>query len=140
MPHAGAAALFHILYTSVLISPNGEVAAKYRKLHTFDVVLPNGQEEKESHRVKPGSEMVCVRTELGCLGLSVCYDLRFPEMYRWLCLQGAQVLFVPAEFNIYTGKDHWEPLLQARLALCAATRTVLKNVLSLMKITAPESM
>ena len=100
--------------TSVLISPDGEITAKYRKLHTFDVVLPNGQEERESHRVKPGSEMVCVDTELGCLGLSICYDLRFPEMYRWLCLQGAQILFVPAEFNIYTGKDHWEPLLQAR--------------------------
>lgn len=100
--------------TSVLIDPQGKVTAKYRKLHTFDVVLPNGQEEKESKRVKPGGQMVNVQTELGNLGLSVCYDLRFPELYRYLCLQGAQILFVPAEFNIYTGKDHWEPLLQAR--------------------------
>ncbi len=100
--------------TSVLLNPRGEVAARYSKLHMFDITLPDGQIAFESEQVKPGDKMVVRETELGTFGFSICYDIRFPELYRWMALEGAQIFFVPAEFNIGTGKNHWEPLLRAR--------------------------
>ncbi len=100
--------------TSVLLDPKGQVAATYRKLHTFDVTLPDGSIQNESERIRPGDRVVTVDTALGRLGLSICYDLRFPELYRLLALSGAEVLLVPANFTKPTGKDHWEVLLRAR--------------------------
>lgn len=100
--------------TTVVLDPKGNMVAKYRKLHTFDITKPDGTKAEESARIKPGSEMVTVDTEMGHLGLSICYDIRFPELYRWMCLQGAQILFTPANFLLQTGKDHWEPILRCR--------------------------
>jgi predicted amidohydrolase len=100
--------------TTAVLNPKGEMVAKYRKLHTFDITLPDGTVADESARIKPGSEMVTADTEMGCLGLSICYDIRFPELYRYLALQGAQILFTPANFQLATGKDHWEAILRTR--------------------------
>lgn len=100
--------------TSILLGPGGEILAKYRKLHTFDVTLPDGTVCNESERVCPGEEIVVVDTELGKLGFAICYDLRFPELFRRMALEGAQVMFLPANFTRPTGKDHWEALLRAR--------------------------
>jgi deaminated glutathione amidase len=102
-----------IYNTSALISPDGAIAATYRKLHLFDVDIPDGARYRESEQVAPGNAVTrALETELGVkLGLSVCYDLRFPELYRQL---GADVLCVPAAFTAYTGRAHWEVLLRAR--------------------------
>lgn len=100
--------------TSVFISPEGEILASYRKLHMFDITLADGTPFNESDKVQPGSDIVTVETELGVFGMSICYDVRFPEIYRLMALRGAQVIFVPASFTMPTGKDHWEPLLRAR--------------------------
>jgi predicted amidohydrolase len=100
--------------TSVLIDDKGEIVAKYRKIHTFDVTLPDGTVCDESARVSPGREVVTVDTALGQLGLSICYDIRFPELFRLMALAGAQVLFTPANFTLPTGKDHWETILRTR--------------------------
>ncbi|HJZ61762.1 MAG TPA: carbon-nitrogen hydrolase family protein [Miltoncostaeaceae bacterium] len=99
--------------TSALILPDGTVAGVYRKLHLFDVEV-GGRVYRESASARGGDGMVVV-TALGHrIGLSVCYDLRFPELYRALALAGAEVLCVPSAFTAATGKDHWEPLLRAR--------------------------
>lgn len=100
--------------TSVMIDPQGEIIAKYRKLHMFDVTLPDGTVCDESAKIHPGDEIVTVDTELGKLGFAICYDIRFPEMFRIMALEGAQVIFTPASFTMPTGKDHWEPILRAR--------------------------
>ncbi len=100
--------------TSVLLGPRGRQLAVYRKIHLFDISIAGGVELFESKTVAPGDTTVVAKTELGCLGLSICYDLRFPELYRRLALAGAQVLFVPAAFTAYTGPHHWLPLLRAR--------------------------
>jgi predicted amidohydrolase len=100
--------------TSVLISPEGKILATYSKLHMFDITLADGTPYRESDRVKPGDSIVTVETELGIFGMSICYDVRFPEIYRLIALRGAQVIFVPASFTMPTGKDHWEVLLRAR--------------------------
>lgn len=100
--------------TSVIIDPEGEIIARYRKLHTFDVTLPDGTVCDESARLHPGNEIVTVDTALGRLGMSICYDIRFPELYRIMALDGAQVIFTPASFTMPTGKDHWEPILRTR--------------------------
>ena len=100
--------------TTAVLNPRGEMVAKYRKLHTFDITMPDGTKAEESARIKPGKDMVVVDTEMGCLGLSICYDIRFPELYRYLTLQGAQIIFTPANFRMETGKDHWEPILRCR--------------------------
>jgi deaminated glutathione amidase len=99
--------------TSALISPGGQIAATYRKLHLFDVDIPDGARYRESEQVAPGdSAPRAVETPLGMkIGLSVCYDLRFPELYRNL---GADLITVPAAFTAYTGRAHWEVLLRAR--------------------------
>jgi predicted amidohydrolase len=100
--------------TSVLLGPTGERLAVYRKIHLFDVEVGDGQTYRESAAVAPGTEVVSVQTPLGRIGLSVCYDLRFPELYRALSAQGAVLLTVPSAFTLVTGKDHWEVLLRAR--------------------------
>ncbi len=103
-----------IYNTSVLLGPDGKRLAVYRKMHLFDIDIDRGVTLFESKTVKPGDRPVVVSTPLGRWGLSICYDLRFPELYRRLALGGAQVLFVPAAFTAYTGPHHWLPLLRAR--------------------------
>ena len=101
--------------TALLVGPDGVELGRYRKLHLFDVDLPDGNTYRESDSVVPGKELTVVTTDtLGNIGLSVCYDLRFPELYRALSAQGADILLVPSAFTAFTGKDHWRVLLQAR--------------------------
>lgn len=102
--------------TALLIGSNGESLAHYEKVHLFDVNLPDGNTYQESQTVLAGVQLPPVHPskELGHIGLSVCYDVRFPEIYRHLSQMGAEILFVPAAFTAYTGKDHWQVLLQAR--------------------------
>jgi predicted amidohydrolase len=100
--------------TSVLIAPDGSIAARYRKIHLFDVAVDRGPVDTESARVSAGGEAVVADVDGVRLGLTVCYDLRFPELYRTLALAGAEVLAVPANFTERTGRDHWEVLLRAR--------------------------
>jgi predicted amidohydrolase len=100
--------------TSVLVDDAGEIAAVYRKIHLFDVDIPDGARYAESETVLPGDAPVVADTALGRIGLTVCYDLRFPELYRRLADGGAELVTVPAAFTLYTGKDHWEVLLRAR--------------------------
>jgi predicted amidohydrolase len=100
--------------TSPLIDPSGRIVARYRKLHLFDVDVDHGPADDESARVSPGDRAVVADVEGMRLGLSICYDLRFPELYRALALAGAEALAVPAVFAERTGRDHWEVLLRAR--------------------------
>jgi predicted amidohydrolase len=100
--------------TSVFFSPEGGILATYRKIHLFDVDVPGGVRFLESATCKPGDAVTVVPTPLAAFGLTICYDLRFPELYRRLVDGGAQVLMVPAAFTLATGKDHWEALLRAR--------------------------
>ncbi len=90
---------------------SGNLLASYRKIHLFDVDLANGVSLRESETRAHGGDVVVAQTELGTLGLSVCYDLRFPELYRRLADQGAQVIFVPSAFTAFTGQAHWETLI-----------------------------
>lgn len=99
--------------TTVLLGPDGALLGAYRKVHLFDVVAGEKVYTESSHIV-PGDRPVVVETPLCKVGLSICYDLRFGELYRSLAAAGAQVIFVPAAFTLYTGKDHWEVLLRAR--------------------------
>jgi predicted amidohydrolase len=100
--------------TSVLIAPDGSVAATYRKIHLFDVAVEAGPVDRESARVAPGDVAVVAPVDGVRFGLSICYDLRFAELYRSLALAGAEVLTVPSNFTERTGRDHWEVLLRAR--------------------------
>jgi deaminated glutathione amidase len=100
--------------TSVLLDRDGELVATYRKIHLFDVDLPGQPPFRESATFTAGDQLVTHETDVGRLGLSICYDVRFPELYRGLMVMGAEVLFVPAQFQYETGKDHWEVLLRAR--------------------------
>jgi len=100
--------------TSLLMDPNGKLIASYRKIHLFDVDLANGVSLRESDTRAHGDEVVVAQTELATMALSVCYDLRFPELYRGLADQGAQLIFVPSAFTAFTGAAHWEALLRAR--------------------------
>jgi predicted amidohydrolase len=99
---------------SYLIGPNGRVAARYDKIHLFDVNLPSGETYRESNTVAPGNEAVVANLPWGRVGLSVCYDLRFPQLYRALAKNGADILTVPSAFTETTGKAHWHVLLRAR--------------------------
>lgn len=102
--------------TALLVDPSGQELARYQKAHLFDVALPDGNVYHESLQVLAGTQVppLYVSKDLGSIGLSVCYDVRFPELYRYLTQAGANILFVPAAFTAYTGKDHWQVLLQAR--------------------------
>ncbi len=99
--------------TSTFFTPDGELSAIYRKIHLFDVKAPD-REYLESATIEPGNEVVTAKAGAATVGLSVCYDVRFPELYRMLALRGAEILAVPAAFTLQTGKDHWELLLRAR--------------------------
>jgi deaminated glutathione amidase len=99
--------------TSLVFDPEGELVATYRKIHLFDVDV-GGHRYRESDAEEPGEEPVVARLEGWPIGLTVCYDLRFPELYRILALEGAELVTVPAHFTLYTGKDHWHVLLRAR--------------------------
>ncbi len=100
--------------TSVLYGPNGDRLAVYRKIHLFDVDVPGGLTINESDSVAAGDEVVIAETPLGRVGMSICYDLRFPELYRALVDRGAEIIAVPSAFTLTTGKDHWHCLLRAR--------------------------
>ena len=103
-----------IYNTSAMVDPDGEIAAVYRKIHLFDVEINDGAEYHESAVVEPGDVLSVAETPVGEVGLSVCYDLRFPELYRALVKLGAELLAVPAAFTEKTGRAHWEVLLRAR--------------------------
>lgn len=98
----------------VVVDDQGAIRAVYRKLHLFDVNIAGDRAYRESASTAPGHELVVVDSPVGSLGLSICYDLRFPELYRSLASRGARVLLVPAAFTLATGKEHWEALLRAR--------------------------
>jgi deaminated glutathione amidase len=100
--------------TTVLINDKGEIEATYRKIHLFDLDVEGVVTYKESDLIQPGEDTVTANTSIGKIGLSICYDVRFPELYRNLMLQGAEILTIPAAFNQNTGIHHWEPLLKAR--------------------------
>lgn len=104
--------------TQVFLAPSGQIVALYRKVHLFDVEVEGGLSFCESGSVAPGKEIVsapiAVEGEERTVGLTICYDLRFPELYRLLGRQGAEILTVPSAFTLATGRDHWHPLLQAR--------------------------
>ncbi len=104
--------LFH--NTSIFLNHQGEIIAKYRKMHLFDVTLPDGSSRRESELITAGDEVVKVATSRATFGFSICYDLRFPELYRKLAKEAVQIVFIPSAFTLETGKDHWETLVRAR--------------------------
>jgi predicted amidohydrolase len=99
---------------SILIGARGEVVASYDKLHVYDVDLPTGERWRESAAVRPGEAAVIADAPWGRMGLTVCYDLRFPQLFRVLAKAGASIITVPAAFTVPTGQAHWEVLLRAR--------------------------
>jgi len=99
---------------SVLITPNGDISATYDKIHMFDVDLPTGESHRESKAYEPGKSAIVAESPLGPIGLTICYDIRFPQLYRTLAQAGAGVITVPAAFTRPTGEAHWEILLRAR--------------------------
>jgi deaminated glutathione amidase len=100
--------------TSVVIDPSGEIAATYRKIHLFDIDVPGEVFFNESARIAPGDEIVVFGNSSFALGLTICFDLRFPELFRTLALRGATVLAIPSAFNAITGAAHWDVLVRAR--------------------------
>ncbi len=100
--------------TTLFYNPEGELVDTYRKLHMFDVDISDGPAYRESDSKTAGDLITVVDTEFCKMGLSICYDIRFPELYRLMTLEGAKVIFTPANFVMNTGKDHWEPILRAR--------------------------
>lgn len=114
--------------TSVVFNRQGEEIARYRKIHLFDVTTPDGTAYKESATVKAGEGVVTYDCEGVTIGCSICYDLRFPDLFQALAEKGAQIIALPAAFTLQTGKDHWEVLLRARAIetetyVCAAAQT-----------------
>lgn len=99
---------------SYLIDPHGQIAARYDKIHLFDVDLPSGETYRESNTVMGGEQAVTAELPWCTVGLTICYDLRFPQLYRALARKGATLLTVPSAFTETTGKAHWHPLLRAR--------------------------
>jgi predicted amidohydrolase len=100
--------------TTFVLDPMGEIIARYSKIHMYDVVLDGVAEYQESATVTPGDEIAITEIDGIQVGLTICYDLRFPELFRILALKGAQAIMLPAAFTLMTGKDHWEPLIRAR--------------------------
>ena len=100
--------------TSALLGPEGKLIATYRKIHLFDVCVDDRNGDRESDRYLPGDKAVVADTAIGKVGLTICYDLRFPELYRRLALDGAELAMVPANFTKATGQAHWLTLLRAR--------------------------
>jgi nitrilase len=114
--------------TSVVFNRDGEEIARYRKIHLFDVTTPDGAAYNESASVKAGEAVVTYDCEGVAVGCSICYDLRFPDLFQALIEKGAQVIALPAAFTLQTGKDHWEVLLRARAIetqayVCASAQT-----------------
>jgi deaminated glutathione amidase len=114
--------------TSVVFNRRGEEIARYRKIHLFDVTTPDGVSYKESAGVKPGDTVTTYDCEGVTIGCSICYDLRFPDLFQALAEKGAQIIALPAAFTLQTGKDHWETLLRARAIetqtyVCASAQT-----------------
>jgi predicted amidohydrolase len=103
-----------VFNTSLLFDRSGELVASYRKIHLFDVQLPGQPPIKESFSYTAGDQVVTAETEFGRAGMSICYDVRFPELYRSLVTSGATLLFVPSAFTHETGTDHWDVLIRAR--------------------------
>lgn len=103
-----------LLNRSVLFGPRGETLGLYDKIHLFDTEIADARSYRESETFRAGSEIVTADTPFGRAGFAICYDLRFPELFRALSLRGARLVFVPSAFTMYTGKDHWLPLLRAR--------------------------
>lgn len=106
--------------TCLHLTPDGAIAAAYRKIHLFDVDLPDGTRMLESRNTSPGNEAVTTELPFGTLGLSVCYDVRFPRLYQDLVDKGATALAVPSAFVKTTGRDHWHVLLRSRAIECQA--------------------
>ncbi len=104
-----------VFNTATLVGINGQELARYQKIHLFDVNLPDGNTYRESSTVSHGQHPYVYNSgKFGVLGLSVCYDVRFPELYRVLVEHGAEILLIPAAFTAFTGRDHWQILLQSR--------------------------
>lgn len=99
---------------SFLLDPQGGIAARYDKIHLFDVDLPGGETYRESNSIVPGDKAMLAETPFGKLGMTVCYDLRFPQLYRGLAQAGAELLSIPAAFTRVTGQAHWHVLMRAR--------------------------
>jgi predicted amidohydrolase len=100
--------------TSVFISPEGQMIARYRKIHLFDIVVEGLPPYQESASVAPGEEIITAETSFATVGLTICYDLRFPELYCALSNRGSQIISIPAAFTLHTGLAHWEVLVRAR--------------------------
>ena len=114
--------------TSVVFNREGEEIARYRKIHLFDVTTPDGTAYKESATVKAGDQVVTYDCDGVTIGCSICYDLRFPDLFQALAERGAEIIALPAAFTLQTGKDHWEVLLRARAIetetyVCASAQT-----------------
>jgi len=103
-----------VFNTSVVMNPLGEIIAKYSKIHLFNLQVEGKMAIRESDFLEPGKTMVTAETDCGLIGLTICFDLRFPEIYRALTLRGARIIFVISSFIALTGRYHWEPLLRAR--------------------------
>ncbi len=104
-----------IFNTALFVDAHGNEIARYRKIHLFDVNIPDGVTYRESGYVAPGAEAVVARSsEFGDVGLSICYDVRFPELYRKLAANNATLIFIPAAFTAYTGRAHWDLLVRSR--------------------------
>ena len=103
-----------LLNRSLLFCPDGKVAARYDKIHLFDVDLPTGESLRESHAYDGGHDVPVVATSFGALGLTICYDMRFPQLYRALARAGAAIITAPSAFTVPTGEAHWHVLLRAR--------------------------
>ncbi|MEM8538569.1 MAG: carbon-nitrogen hydrolase family protein [Pseudomonadota bacterium] len=99
---------------SFMISPNGDIIARYDKIHMFDVQVSKEETYRESAGYRPGTTAVTAETEFGCVGMTICYDVRFPHLYQALARAGARILTIPSAFSPVTGAAHWEPLLRAR--------------------------
>ena len=105
---------------SVLLNSDGVIVAEYNKIHMFDVDLPNGEVYRESETFCPGNSAIIAETPWGRLGMSICYDLRFPQLFRAMARQGAQIIVVPAAFTRVTGEKVWHILNRARAIECAS--------------------
>jgi nitrilase len=111
---AGTKADPKVTNSSLFFSPEGDVFSRYDKMHLFDVVIPGEREYLESKNVSPGKKTVTAKTPWGTLGFSICYDIRFPELYRKLADAGSHAIFIPAAFTAATGRAHWDILTRAR--------------------------
>ena len=128
LPGGPAYAMARAHNTSVVFNRDGDEIARYRKIHLFDVTTPDGTAYKESATVKAGDAVVTYDCEGVTVGCSICYDLRFPDLFQALAEKGAEMIAMPAAFTMQTGKDHWEVLLRARAIetetyVCASAQT-----------------